>query len=445
MNAMTHSTTYSLLVRGLATLIFTVLLALPVRAAEPVPVSGEELTRLVSTLEDAKARDQLLVQLRGLVAAQQAAAPVVQVTVLDRLAERAGDMRVGVSTLIIVAAAVLLAKLLHRLVDRSLAKGDPESRANRYLPPLHRVLRAVIGVVGGLALAQVWGFDPLSLLNSDLGRRLASALVNVAVVLVGSLVVWHLLNGAIEHHLNATDAEGNPLVRSGRARTLLPLVRHVAFMLLAAMVGLIILSELGVNIAPLLAGAGVLGIAIGFGSQKLVQDIITGAFILFEDTVAIGDTVKLGDHAGTVEALSIRAIRLRDANGSLHTIPFGAVNTVVNSTKGFNYAVFDVPLAYSQDTDRVTAILIALGAELQADGKWGAFMAEPLEVQGVERFDPSSVILRARVKTTPGDRFALGREFNRRLKQRFDAEGIEFPGSPAQMVLLNAKETPLPA
>ena len=445
MNAMIRSITYSLLVRGLATLIFTILLALPVQAADPAPVSGEDLARLVSSLEDAKARDQLIVQLKGLMAAQQAAAPVAQVTLLDRLVDRAGDMRVGIATLVIVAAAVLLAKLLHRLVDRGLAKGSPDSRANRYLPLLHRLLRGLIGVVGGLALAQVWGFDPLSLLNSDLGRRLASSLVNVAVVLVGSLVAWHLLNGAIEHHLNATDGEGNPLLRSGRARTLLPLVRNVAFMLLAAMVGLIILSELGVNIAPLLAGAGVLGIAIGFGSQKLVQDIITGAFILFEDTVAIGDAVKLGEHAGTVEALSIRAIRLRDANGSLHTIPFGAVNTVVNATKGFNYAVFDVPLAYSQDTDRVTAILMALGAELQADAKWGAFMAEPLEVQGVERFDPASVILRARVKTTPGDRFALGREFNRRLKQRFDAEGIEFPGSPAQMVVTKAEKSPLPA
>ncbi|TAN74761.1 MAG: mechanosensitive ion channel [Magnetospirillum sp.] len=405
------------------------MLALPAWAADPppAPVSAEELSRLVSTLEDATARARLVEQLKGLMAAQRAAAPVAEAGLLDHLSERAGDLRVGLATLVVVAAAVVLTKLLHRLVDRGLSAGSPDSRANRYLPLLHRVLRSLIGLVGLLALAQLWGFDPLSLLDSNLGRRLASSLVNVAVVLVGALVAWHLLNGAIERYLSATDANGNPLPRSGRARTLLPLARNAVFVLLALMVGLIVLSELGINIAPLLAGAGVLGIAIGFGSQKLVQDIITGAFILFEDTIAIGDTVKLGEHAGTVEDLSIRAIRLRDANGSLHTVPFGAVGTVVNATKGFNYAVFDVAIGYSQDTDAVAAVLTELGAELQADPKWGGFMAEPMEVLGVERFDPSSVIIRARVKTTPGDRFALGREFNRRLKLRFDAAGIAFP------------------
>lgn len=426
--AMTIAFTYSPLKRVLASLILALLLAVPAVAAEPAaPPAADEVARLVATLEDPKAREALVAQLKALQAAERAAHPVVEASLLDRLSDKAGDLRVGLGTLAVIAVAVALAKLLHRLVDRGLASGSPDGRANRYLPLLHRALRSMIGLLGLLALAQLWGFDPAALLNSDLGRRVASSLVHMAVVLVAALVAWHLLHGAIERYLTATDAEGNPLHRSGRARTLLPLARNAVFVLLVVMVGLILLSELGVNIAPLLAGAGVLGIAIGFGSQKLVQDIITGIFILFEDTIAVGDTVKLGEHAGTVEAISIRAIRLRDGNGGLHTVPFSAVTTVVNATKGFNYAVVDIGVSYAEDTDRVAAIMAELGAELQAAPQWGAYMAEALEVQGVERFDPSAVIMRARVKTTPGDRNALIREFNRRIKHRFDAEGIEMP------------------
>ncbi len=438
---MTLFSTYSPLRRLLASLILTLALLGPALAAEPVSApAGEDLTRLVSNLEDPKARDQLISQLKALIAAEQATKAPAEISILNRLSEKAGDLRIGLATLVIAAVAVALAKILHRLVDRGLASGTPDGRANRYLPLLHRVLRTMIGMIALLALAQLWGFDPMSLVSSDLGRDVASSLVHMAVVLVAALVVWHLLHGAIERYLTATDTDGNPRQRSGRARTLLPLARNAVFVMMVVMVTLILLSELGVNIAPLLAGAGVLGIAIGFGSQKLVQDIITGIFILFEDTIAVGDTVKLGEHAGTVEAISIRAIRLRDANGSLHTVPFSAVTTVVNATKGFNYAVFDIGIAYAQDTDQVAALMVELGAELQADPKWGVYMAEALEVQGVERFDASSVIMRARVKTTPGDRNALIREFNRRIKQRFDAAGIEMPFPQLQVWMAKASE-----
>jgi len=433
--------------RGLATLLLTLFLTMPCIAAEPMTARADDLEGLVATLEDPKARERLVAQVKGLIAAQKAAQKTEQAGLVGRMTQKAGDIRVGLATLAIIAVAIFLAKLLRRMVDRTLAAaGEDSVRVNRYLPMLHRVLRVLIGLTGLLALAQLWGFDPLALLNSEVGRRLASSLVTIAVVVVAALVGWHLLHGAIERYLTATDSDGNLRQRSGRARTLLPLVRNAAFVVMVVMVVLIVLSELGVNIAPLLAGAGVLGIAIGFGSQKLVQDIIAGAFILFEDTIAVDDIVKLGEHAGKVEAISIRAIRLRDANGGLHTIPFGSVGTVVNLTKEFNYAVFDIGIAYAEDTDRVASIITDLGAELQADEKWGPIMAEPLEVLGVERFDASAVIMRARVKTTPGDRFGLTREFNRRIKQRFDAAGIEFPFPQTQIWLARTpKKPPSPA
>jgi small-conductance mechanosensitive channel len=309
-------------------------------------------------------------------------------------------------------------------------------RIRRRLLWLRRILLGGVGLAAALMTIQSLGvYDVLAVLGSEWGRRILSGLINVILVLALAVVFWEILRAAIEHHLSATDADGNQLQRSGRVRTLLPLVRNAAFILLVISVGLIVLSEIGVNIAPLLAGAGVLGIAIGFGSQKLVQDIITGAFILFEDTMAVGDTVKVGEHVGTVEAISIRAIRIRDGNGALHTVPFGAVSTVINSSRGFNYAAIDVPVAYEVDTDRATEIILALGTDMRGEATWGAMMVDPAEVQGVERFDASSVVLRVRIKTTPGDRMTLIREFNRRLKQRFDAAGIAMSSPHAQKMV----------
>jgi moderate conductance mechanosensitive channel len=344
-------------------------------------------------------------------------------------------LRATILTVVVLALSAMVSSLLRQAIDRGFAISQEtrerfpliEVRANRYLPILHVVLRGTVMVVTVLALAQAWGVDTLSLLSSETGRRVLSSAISIATVLIVALVAWESVHGGIERYLTSTDFEGNPVKRSSRARTLLPLARNALFLMLVTLVTLIVLSELGVNIAPLLAGAGVVGIAIGFGSQKLVQDIITGAFILFEDTIAVGDAVKLGEHAGAVEAISIRAIRLRDAQGSVHTVPFSAVTTVVNMTKGFSYAVFDVGVAYRQDTDAVGAVLSSIGDEMRADPKWSAAIAEPLEVLGVERFDASAVVIRARLKTLPGDKWPVMREFNRRMKRRFDELGIEMP------------------
>ena len=363
---------------------------------------------------------------------------VAGVTLVWALQVRGGFeflLRATILTAVILTLSAAVSALLRRAIDRGFSISPEtrdrfpllEARANRYLPILHLVLRGAVGLLTLLALAQAWGMDILAALASDGGKRVLSSGVSIAVVLVAALVVWELVHGAIERYLTATDPDGNARARSSRARTLLPLARNAVFLVLLVLVSLIVLSELGVNIAPLLAGAGVVGIAVGFGSQKLVQDIITGAFILFEDTIAVGDAVKVGEHSGAVEAMSIRAIRLRDAQGSVHTIPFSAVTTVVNLTKGFSYAVIDVGVSYSEDTDRVAAVLAEIGTEMQAEPRWAAAIVEPLEVLGVERFDASAVVIRARIKTDPDEKWPALREFNRRMKKRFDAEGIEMP------------------
>ena len=175
------------------------------------------------------------------------------------------------------------------------------------------------------------------------------------------------------------------------------------------------------------------GLAVGFGSQKLVQDLITGAFILFEDTIGVGDVVQIGENAGTVEAISIRTIRLRDIRGSVHTIPFSAVGTVINQTRDYAYYVLDVAVAYREDADQVIAQLRDLGVELMADPLLGQLLLEPIEIMGLDRFADSAVIIKARLKTAPGKQWLVGREFNRRMKIRFDQLGVEMPFPPTTL------------
>jgi small conductance mechanosensitive channel len=177
----------------------------------------------------------------------------------------------------------------------------------------------------------------------------------------------------------------------------------------------------------LLAGAGVIGIAIGFGAQTLVKDIITGLFILVEDHISVGDVVKFGDHAGTVEKLTLRTIQLRDVGGTVHVVPFSAVTTIENMTKGFSRYVFNVGVAYREDTDHVVDVLRELGEEFLQDERYKPFILEPLEILGVDSFGDNAVNIKARIKTVPIKQWSIGREFNRRIKIRFDELGIEIP------------------
>jgi moderate conductance mechanosensitive channel len=247
-------------------------------------------------------------------------------------------------------------------------------------------------------------------------------------VLLVALLIWEIFGSAIERYLNGVGVDGSRVARSARTRTLLPLLRTTVLIILLTTVGLIVLSELGVNIAPLLAGAGIAGIAVGFGSQALVKDVITGLFILLEDTLAVGEMIDVGNnHAGIVEAISVRTIRLRDLSGTLHTVPFSDVSTVRNLTRDYSYFVADVGVLYREDPDRVIAVLRDVGDSLRRDPDWAPSIVEPLEIFGVERFSDTAVVIRARLKTVPMRQFAIGREFNRRMKKAFDANGIEMP------------------
>jgi len=300
-------------------------------------------------------------------------------------------------------------------------------RGRQYLGLTSGTLRALVGIGCLLFITEAWWPGAIAWLSGGLGGRIMGMALNIGLVLLLAVVLWEVVNYAIKRYLSTTDTHGNVIVRGQRERTLLPLLRNVLTVFLVVVVGLILLSELGLDIAPLLAGAGVIGLAIGFGSQKLVQDVITGVFNLLENTIAVGDVVQVGGHSGVVEAMSIRSLRLRDLSGNLHTIPFSGVDTVTNMTKDFSYYLMDIGVAYREDTDQVTQVIRDIGAELQQDPEYGPSILEPVEVLGVDGFLDSAVLIKARIKTKPIMQWWVGREFNRRLKKRFDALGIEIP------------------
>jgi len=349
-------------------------------------------------------------------------------------------------------AIFVIARLLVSGINRALRRGfriSPElavqfptleARANRYIPVLHRVIKTLIWTVAVLMILNAWGIDTAGWIETPVGRRVVRSVATIGVMLAVSVVAWEVVSALIERFLRGTEVQGTRIERSARMRTLLPLLRNAFLVVLVTMVSLITLAELGVNIAPLLAGAGVVGLAVGFGSQTLVKDVITGLFILFEDTISVGDVVDVGGgHSGVVEAISIRTIRLRDGAGAVHSVPFNTVTTVKNMTKDYSFAVFDVSVSYSEDPDRVCGVLKGIGEELQADPLFATDILAPLEVMGIERFADSAVVIRARFKTRPLKQWGVGREFNKRMKKAFDEQGISMPYPHMHLVMEKQK------
>lgn len=344
-------------------------------------------------------------------------------------------LRFTATTIGVLGAAKLTSLLVDHLLGRVLSVEPDlsgrypglEGRVNRYTPVLKSLVHTAIWGAGAIVLLELWGLGAFAWFEQGrLGARLVGAAASVLFTLVLALLVWETVNSAINRHLEklSRDAE---VARTARVRTLLPMLRTALLFVMIVVVALIVLNELGVNIAPLLAGAGVIGVAIGFGSQTLVRDVITGIFLLAEDAIAVGDVVNVAGQGGVVEALSIRSIRLRSLDGTVHIVPFSAVTTVSNMTKDFAFSVFDIGVAYGEDTDKVVEVLRALGAEMREEPRWANVIREPLEVLGVDRFLDSAVVIRCRFRTNPGSQWAVSREFNRRYKRRFDEVGIEIP------------------
>ncbi len=344
-------------------------------------------------------------------------------------------IRATVLSVVVLLAAHFLSRLAVGAIDRiffasaNLKARGPSSkrRPNRLLPLVARIVRVVFFAVALAIVLDIWGLGTLELLRGDFGQALLSSAASIALVLGAAFVAWQIVSQIVTNQLAKAEKAGRPPHETQRMRTLLPLFRNVALVVLITIATFITLSELGINIAPLLAGAGVVGLAIGFGAQTLVKDVITGLFNIIENTIAIGDVVQVGGHAGLVEGMTIRTVKLRDLAGSVHTVPFSDVTSVLNMTRDFSYYVFDVGVAYRENVDDVIEVLKEIGAGMETEIPYSALILEPIEILGVDAFADSAVIIKARIKTTPINQWTVGREFNRRMKNRFDELGIEIP------------------
>jgi small conductance mechanosensitive channel len=335
---------------------------------------------------------------------------------------------------------------LRHVFDHSFALSDDvkrflpglEQRTNRYLPVLRQAFLVLLYVVGVFALLQIWGLDMIGWLAAGSGRPVMAAAFKIIIILLLSAVASELVNLTIEHYLRDHDQNGRRIYHSARMRTLLPLLRNAFRMTLGTIVLLVVLSEIGIDIGPLLAAAGVVGLAIGFGAQTLVKDIITGVFILIEDTLSIGDVVDLGGHAGVVEGMTIRTIRLRDGAGTVHTVPFSAVTIVQNLTKDFSYATFDIKIDHRESADQVIEIMKEVGAETENDPNLKYGLLGPFEIIGLDSFMDTGAVIKARMRTRAMSQWDVMRAYNLRLKRAFDSRGIRFPG------VMAANPAPLP-
>lgn len=337
-----------------------------------------------------------------------------------------------VMTLVLSFLAAILVRLVRHGVDRlfrvsdALKKDYPglETRANRYQALVRAILSGIIYVVCAFAILEAWGLGTLGWLLSPVGGMLIAELLKVIIIIGGALLVWEVVNILAERLLAREAAAGTG---STRMRTLLPLLKTVARVSLVVIVSMLVLSRFGINIGPLLAGAGVVGLAVGFGAQTLVRDMITGIFILLEDAISVGDWVEAGGYAGTVERLTVRTLTLRDLAGAVYVIPFGEVTTVTNYNREYGYALIDAGVAYRERYGDVVQALQDVAIELQQDEAWGPFITGDLEVFGLNKLADSAVEIRVRLRTLPMKQFAVRRAFLQIMKRVFDERGIEIP------------------
>lgn len=317
-------------------------------------------------------------------------------------------------------AFYMSAKLTHR------KKGEEKSIG--FLRPILRlVIRFLAWVFGAASVAASWGVDVSAIVAGPLGQRVVGSGVTIISTVLVLAFAYEMIRGFVDRRLHPVNSKGEPVEASARVKTLLPMLNYASMFVLSLIGGMVILSELGVNTGPLLAGAGVLGVAVGFGSQTLVKDFLTGLFIIMEESISIGDAVEIGDNKGVVESMTMRTVRLRDAQGSLHIMPFSEITRIINASKGFAFALMDIGVSYDCNLEQAMQVMKKVGDDMRHDPVFGALILDNTEILGIEQFADSSITIRCRIKTIGGKQWDVRRAYMLRLKHSFDREGIEIP------------------
>ena len=296
---------------------------------------------------------------------------------------------------------------------------------------LERGLRGGLIIGAALLLAYVWQIDLIELTARDTvaTRLIRGALSAVVIVLVADFL-WRLACALIDRKLSNAAAidhvDGEEARRHARLRTLLPILRNVLRVVVMAIAVMMVLSTLGVEIGPLIAGAGVVGVAVGFGAQTLVKDILSGVFYLMDDAFRIGEYIQSGSYKGTVESFSLRSVKLRHHRGPLYTVPFGELGAVQNMSRDWVIDKMQIGITYDSDLDKAKKLIKQIGKELAADPEFAPNIIEPLKMQGVEQFGDYAVQIKMKMMTKPGEQFVIRRKAYALIKKAFDANGIHF-------------------
>ena len=330
----------------------------------------------------------------------------------------------------------VLAAVFFRLRAVEVPGGD--GSVARLDPFLRTSLRGVFGLIALALFAEAGRFGLFAWFETPIGARVLRAAIDIGITMLLAAVLWELVTVWVDRKLaeqsdesapsaaRIDDGEGGSSKAATRAQTLLPLVRSFLFFVLITVVVMIVLSSLGLDIGPLLAGAGVVGIAIGFGAQTLVRDIVSGVFFLIDDAFRIGEYIEMGDIRGEVERISLRSLTLRHHRGALHTIPFGELKSIANYSRDWAIYKMEFGIEYDSDINLVKKIIKKIGAELLADPEHGHRFIEPLKSQGIVAFADSALTVRVKFKCKPREQFVLRRIVLERIKQEFRIAGVQF-------------------
>lgn len=342
------------------------------------------------------------------------------------------------TTVLLIATVFLSTVFQHFFRPAVLGPRGGHIYKARLLNLAHGLARIILAVSFIEILGRIWGFSLFELAQSNsLGRVISDSLSSIGLIFLVTWMLWVVLDTAIQEALKTPVNHRSSRQPSTRIKTILPLLRNAIKIILVVICAITTMANLGINVAPLLAGAGVVGLAIGFGSQQLVQDVITGLFIIIEDTFSIGDWVVLSTgHSGTVESLTIRTVRLRDGKGFVHSVPFGQIKAVTNQSRQFAYAFFSVQFTYDSDIDSALALIREVGQSITEDILLKGNLQGPLEVFGVDRMDLNGVVLTAQFRTSSGGQYAVGRAFNERLIKLVDkSDDVRFAQTYPQAVI----------
>jgi small-conductance mechanosensitive channel len=332
---------------------------------------------------------------------------------------------------LLLPTAIAISERTSRHALRPHEDSEASGRTGLMAVYLDRGIRALLIAGAVLLLANAWHIDLVEMTSRDtlLTRLVRGALSAVVVLLVVDLV-WQVTKTLIDRRLARAAATmsltSEVASREARLRTLLPIFRNVAFAVLAVVAVLMVLSALGVEIGPLIAGAGVAGVAIGFGAQTLVKDVISGVFYLLDDAFRVGEYIQSGSYKGTVESFSLRSVKLRHHRGPVYTVPFGELGAVENMSRDWVIDKFQIGITYDSDLEKARKLIKSIGQNMAADPEFAPNIIEPLKMQGVEQFGEFAIQIRCKMTTRPGEQFVIRRKAFARIKQAFQDNGIKF-------------------